>query len=90
MISVLRREALEREAELERAKREKVAAKVPAPQDDDELLTPDQVARIVRLHPRTVRKLIARGELPGVKIARQWRTRKGELMERCRSKNANR
>ena len=38
-------------------------------------LTVDQVAAQLQLHPRTVRRLLAAGKLPGVKVgAKEWRT----------------
>ncbi len=41
---------------------------------DGELLTVDQAAERLQMHPDTVRRLLRDGQLPGVKIgARQWR-----------------
>ncbi len=41
---------------------------------DIEFLTVDQAAAKLQMHPRTIRRLLARGELPGQKIGvRQWR-----------------
>jgi len=40
----------------------------------DELLTVDQAAERLQMHPDTVRRLLREGQLPGRKIgARQWR-----------------
>lgn len=40
----------------------------------EELLTIEQAAQLLQLHPDTVRRLVREGELPGVKIGRrQWR-----------------
>lgn len=36
-------------------------------------LSVDEVARQLRLEPRTVRRLIRRGEIPAVKVGKQWR-----------------
>ena len=91
MITVLRREALEREAELERARQEKRIKKagVPIERDaelvvDDEILTAREVAVILKLTRKTIIELMAKGELPGRKIGNSWRVSKKELMERCR------
>lgn len=38
-------------------------------------LTVDEVATQLKLHPRTVRRLLAAGKLPGTKVgAKEWRT----------------
>jgi excisionase family DNA binding protein len=46
---------------------------------EDELLTVDRVAQIVRLHPRTVRRFIREGRLNAKKIGKQWRIRQNDL-----------
>ncbi len=47
---------------------------------DDELLTVDEVAAILKIHPRTVRGLIANGSLSRVLIGkRDYRIRRNEL-----------
>ena len=38
-----------------------------------ELLTVTQAARVVRVSEVTVRRLVRRGELPGLRVGRQWR-----------------
>ncbi len=39
-----------------------------------EYLTAEQVAEKLQLHPRTVRRLLATGELPGKKVGgKEWR-----------------
>jgi excisionase family DNA binding protein len=41
---------------------------------EDEYLTAGQAAEKLQLHPRTVRRLLVDGELPGKKIgAKEWR-----------------
>jgi len=37
-------------------------------------LTVDQVPAQVQLHPRTVRRMLAAGTLPGMKVGSEWRT----------------
>jgi excisionase family DNA binding protein len=44
-----------------------------------ELLTPEEAAVYLRLNPQTTYRLLRGGQLPGVKIGRQWRIRKTAL-----------
>ena len=46
---------------------------------EHELLTCEEAAAYLRVHPRTVTRLLTAGKLPGVKIGRQWRLRKADL-----------
>lgn len=39
----------------------------------EQYLTVDQAAERLQVHPRTVRRLLVSGELPGNRIGRQWR-----------------
>lgn len=43
------------------------------------MLTCDEAAEYLRLHPRTVCRLLQQGKLPGVKIGRQWRIVRADL-----------
>jgi excisionase family DNA binding protein len=43
------------------------------------LLTIKEVAAILRLHPRTVREYVRRGDLPGRVIGRRWRFRRKDI-----------
>jgi excisionase family DNA binding protein len=43
------------------------------------LLTAEEVAAVLRLHPTTIKLLMRNGELPGKKIGGQWRLLKSEL-----------
>lgn len=43
------------------------------------LLSTDEVAEVLAVKPKTVRRWIADGELPAVKLHRQWRVRVDEL-----------
>lgn len=38
-----------------------------------DFLSADEAAEMLNLHPRTVRRLLASGDLPGVRLGRQWR-----------------
>ena len=46
------------------------------------LLTPEEVAEQMKLHPVTIRRMLRAGELPGVKIGkRQWRVPETALQQ---------
>jgi excisionase family DNA binding protein len=45
------------------------------------MLTIDEVAAYLKLHPLTVRRLARQGDIPAVKIGRQWRVKR-DLLER--------
>jgi excisionase family DNA binding protein len=44
-----------------------------------ELLTLAEAAAYLRVHPRTVARLLSTGELLGLKVGRQWRLRRADL-----------
>ena len=44
-------------------------------------LTTEQVLGYLRVTPRTIYRLIRSGELPAVRVGRQWRFRRGDLDE---------
>lgn len=48
---------------------------------ENDILTVKEVAEYLRMNPRTVYKLAQAGKLPGVKIASQWRFKKGLVDE---------
>ena len=43
------------------------------------VLTINEVADILRLHPTTIYRLVKRGELPGFKIGGNWRINRASL-----------
>ena len=45
----------------------------------DEVLTVDEVARYLRVHPMTVQRWCRTGELPAAKIGRAYRIKRGDL-----------
>ena len=45
----------------------------------DQLLTLPEAAAVLRLHARTVREFVRRGELKGRLIGRRWRFRRQDL-----------
>lgn len=46
----------------------------------DEIMTADEVAKLLRIHVRTLYKLAERGAIPGSKIGRGWRFSKVDIM----------
>ena len=45
----------------------------------EEVLTAEEVAEYLRIHPYTVRRLVRAGKLPGFKVGGQWRFKKEEI-----------
>lgn len=45
----------------------------------DQILTPDQVAKMLQLHPFTVLNYIKRGQIKSAKIGRVYRIRESEV-----------
>ncbi|UCE01049.1 MAG: helix-turn-helix domain-containing protein [Chloroflexota bacterium] len=45
------------------------------------LLKVEEVARILRLKPETVRAMARRGDLPAIKLGRVWRFRRSSISE---------
>lgn len=43
------------------------------------LIAADRAAELLKLHPKTVKRLAQAGELPGMKIGRVWRFRESSL-----------
>lgn len=50
-----------------------------AKRSQDRLLPTEEVAEMLAVSPKTVRRWIAEGELPAVKLHRRWRVRAAEL-----------
>ena len=44
-----------------------------------ETLTPNEVAKVLKLHPFTVTRLAREGKLPAFKVGGVWRLRKDEF-----------
>jgi excisionase family DNA binding protein len=49
-------------------------------EDKSDMMTIAEVARYLKLHELTVRRLAREGELPAFKVGRQWRVKR-ELLE---------
>ena len=43
------------------------------------MLTPEEVAEKLRVHPNTVRDYLKQGILPGIKLGRAWRVEEKDL-----------
>ncbi|MBN1935287.1 MAG: helix-turn-helix domain-containing protein [Anaerolineae bacterium] len=60
-------------------------ARIPAGTGSDanenDMLTIAQVAKYLKLHELTVRRLAREGELPAFKVGRQWRVKR-DLLEK--------
>ena len=46
----------------------------------DPIMTIDEVAEYLDLHPLTVRRLARDGEIPAFKVGRQWRVKRAILV----------
>lgn len=44
-----------------------------------EILTAEEVAKYLRVHPYTVKRLARTGKLPGFKVGGQWRFGKSQI-----------
>lgn len=47
---------------------------------EPEFLTVEEVAELLRVSSRTVQRLLKEGKLPGVRVGRQWRIPRAELL----------
>jgi excisionase family DNA binding protein len=43
------------------------------------IMTLQEVARFLRVHPMTIYRLIQRGDLPAARVGRSWRFRKDQI-----------
>ncbi len=46
---------------------------------EDEIMTVDEVASYLKMNRQTITRMAARGELPAMKVGREWRFRKNYL-----------
>lgn len=53
-----------------------------------ELLTPNELSRILKLHPFTVTRLAREGKLPAFKVGGSWRFQKDEFERWVESKDS--
>lgn len=57
---------------------------------DEEILTPVQVAQLLKLHLKTVYKLAEDGTIPGNRVGRNWRFKRSAILEHLRAPHAPR
>lgn len=57
---------------------------------DDTFLTVEEIVAYLRVHERTVYRLLKSGELPAVRVGRQWRVRRAALDAWLEKKGASR
>lgn len=51
---------------------------------EDGILDADEVAKMLKLNARTIKRLAGRGELPGFQVAGKWRFRRESIDEYVR------
>ena len=55
----------------------------------EEIMTPSEVAALLKIHLKTVYKLAERGVIPGNRIGRSWRFSRSVVLELVSSKSLN-
>jgi excisionase family DNA binding protein len=55
----------------------------------EEIMTPSEVAALLKIHLKTVYKLAERGVIPGNRIGRSWRFSRSDVLELVSSKGMN-
>ncbi|MEC8573666.1 MAG: helix-turn-helix domain-containing protein [Pseudomonadota bacterium] len=63
-------------------------AKLPIP-DDATYLSVNEIAALLRFHPKTIRRWITKGELPATQLGRDWRIKHSDL-KACLAAKGNR
>lgn len=53
----------------------------------EEIMTPSEVAALLKIHLKTVYKLAERGVIPGNRIGRSWRFSRNDVLELVSSKS---
>jgi excisionase family DNA binding protein len=48
--------------------------------EDGEILTVGQVSKLLKLHQRTIYKLVRNGMIPGRRVGKKWRFLRSEIM----------
>ena len=48
--------------------------------EGDEILTVSQVSKLLKLHQRTIYKLVRNGMIPGRRVGKKWRFLRSEIM----------
>jgi excisionase family DNA binding protein len=55
--------------------------------EDGEILTVGQVSKLLKLHPRTIYKLVRNGMIPGRRVGKKWRFLASEIMKFLQKKD---
>ncbi|HXF76629.1 MAG TPA: helix-turn-helix domain-containing protein [Methylomirabilota bacterium] len=55
----------------------------------EEIMTPSEVAALLKIHLKTVYKLAEKGVIPGNRIGRSWRFSRSDVLELVSSKGMN-
>jgi excisionase family DNA binding protein len=56
----------------------------------EEIITPADVATLLKMHLKTVYKLAEKGVIPGKRVGRSWRFNRNEVLDLvCRKSNGN-
>jgi excisionase family DNA binding protein len=50
----------------------------------DDILEAEEVAEMLRVHPRTIMRLASQGKIPGFKVGGQWRFRREAINQYIR------
>ena len=53
----------------------------------EEIMTPSEVASLLKIHLKTVYKLAEKGVIPGNRIGRSWRFSRNDVLELVSSKS---
>jgi excisionase family DNA binding protein len=53
----------------------------------EEIMTPSEVAALLKIHLRTVYKLAGKGVIPGNRIGRSWRFSRSDMLELVSTKS---
>jgi excisionase family DNA binding protein len=56
--------------------------------ESDEILTTDEVAALLKIHPKTVYKFLRANELQGHRFGRIWRFKKSAIMKLLEKRDA--
>ena len=48
---------------------------------EKEYLTAEQVAKKLQMHPTIIRRMLAEGKLPGIKLGKSWRVVAADLRD---------
>jgi excisionase family DNA binding protein len=56
----------------------------------EEFFTVEELADLLKVHPRTIQRIIQRKEMPAVRVGRQWRFRREWVAEWIEKNTVNR